>query len=321
MKKCPNCGKITDRKFCSSCGTSLVDVPEIEEQIAQDIVADVQEDKAVIEEPVAEGNEIAESGSELNMEESAGQAPSSAEDLAGNEVQKDENKTEKTEVAASAGGEKKSKQSASGKKKILIAAIAAVAVIVIAIAGITASNAAKEKAAKEAYDNAVLTMRANTGMMNLDVSTLNIYEDKIDCMEELINLTNKVWRDSIYEEVNDDTYKYIKGTSDFNEAVNNLYYSDEVIEFNNTLSDHLDLIKNDKTEIPDSLSDAKAAYVKVLTAYQALVSWCEWPNGSYSTYMEQSQAKYDEFFNAYNEFDILCPEWENPNEGETKTES
>ena len=320
MKKCPNCGKITDRKFCSSCGTSLIEVPEIDEQIEKAIVEKVQEDKAVAEDQVVKNIEVSEGDAELKMDGEAEQVPSSDEDTPSNEVKKDEGTANKIEIVASAGDEKKSKQPASGKKKILIAVIAAVAVIVVAVVGISASNAAKAKAAQEAYDNAVLTMRLHTGMMKLDVTGLNIYEDKIDNMEELINLTNSVWHDSIYEAQEDDTYKYIKGTSGFDEALNNLYADSAVIDFNNQLSDHMDLIKSgttrDLSTVPDSLSDAKTAYVKVFTAYQALVSWCEWPNGSYSTYMEQSQAKYDEFMDAYNEFDVLCPEWENPEDTE-----
>lgn len=319
MKKCPNCGKITDRKFCSSCGTSLIDVPEIDEQMEKDIIEEVQDDEPVINEAVAEDIVVDEGNTELKMEMETEQIASSAEEFAGNEDQKEENTTNKIEVVASSGDEKTSKQPASGKKKILIVAIAAVAVIVLAVVGISASNAAKAKAAQEAYDNAVLTMRTNSSLMNLDVAGYGSYfqdETKVDSMEELINLTNSVWHDSIYELNEDDTYKYIKGTSDFNGALTNLYASTDVVDFNKQLSDHMDLVKTsadlEMANIPDSLSDAKAAYVKVITAYQALVTWCEWPNGSYSTYMEQSQQKYDEFYKAYNEFDVLCPQWENP---------
>lgn len=325
MKKCPNCGKITDRKFCSSCGTSLIEVPEIDEQVEQDFIKEVQEEKATTEESAIENIEVSEENAGLKVEGETEQVPSSGEDATSNEVQKEEDAASKLEIVASVVNEKNSKQPASGKKKILIAAIAAVAVIVVAVVGISASNAAKAKAAQEAYDNAVLTMRANSGMMHLDVTGINLYEDKIDNMEELINLTNSVWHDSIYETQEDDTYKYIKGTSGFDEALNNLYMDSAVTDFNNQLSDHLELAKSGTTRelstVPDSLSDAKAAYIKVFTAYQALVSWCEWPNGSYSTYMEQSQEKYDEFMDAYNEFDVLCPEWENPEDTDGSSET
>lgn len=35
MKKCPNCGKITDSKFCPDCGTSLINVNEVDALIIE----------------------------------------------------------------------------------------------------------------------------------------------------------------------------------------------------------------------------------------------------------------------------------------------
>lgn len=301
MKKCPNCGKVTDSKFCPECGTNLIEVEEIEEKIIEEIEGEDSTETAEItsdEKPIFVGaDDVVEvTGVEGAAQEGAVPASNTSENV--NTVQP----------------QQVQKTGSSGKKKHIGIIVAVIAVILIAVIGISASNAAKAKKAQEEYYGAIAMMRASAAVMNMRVNGLGFsLKGGIETCKDLINLTNAVWHDSIYEDPDEDTEKYISGTTDFNEALNKLYASSEVTELQSSLQDGIDLIY--KEPVPDSLSEAKAAYVKVVTTYKDMVDWCDWPSGSYSTYMSSSQEKYDAFNAAYNEFDMVCPE--NPETDET----
>ena len=135
----------------------------------------------------------------------------------------------------------------------------------------------------------------------------DVYGSGIKSCEQLVNLTNSVWHDAIYDESSKKTRKYLKGSGgDFNKAIDKLYASKKVKKLHTKLHSVEEEAK-DTSKIPESLSDIKDKYVAVVIAYQDVVSWCDWPNGSYQTYMQESQPKFDEFNKAYNEFDIVCP--------------
>ena len=58
-------------------------------------------------------------------------------------------------------------------------------------------------------------------------------------------------------------------------------------------------------KIPEGIPDIKNAYTDLLLKYNDLVDWCTWPRASYDTYMEESQKKYDAFWEALNKFGIV----------------
>ena len=321
MKKCPTCGELTNSKFCPECGTNLADVEEL--------ISNGDEAASIIEEEVEKTNDSADvANKNLNQSISESQDDlyeknDSEESETTNNAQIDKPKTEPNAEVLAAQDNNDSKVKAKSKKKII--AIAVIGLVIIAGLAFFGIKSARDKAAQEAYDNTLLFLRTNSGMMQLDVVSNPIITlaepDKINCCEQLMNMTNNVWHDSIFEEYDEDTNKYIKGTSDFNEALANLYQAADVVEFNERLKQHLDMAKNNlllgDNPVPESLKAANDAYTKVVIAYQALVDWCDWPNASYSTYMEKSQELYDNFNNAYNEFDMICPQWESPEESES----
>lgn len=298
MKKCSVCGTLSDSKFCPECGASLEGLPEVDS---------TKNDSA---EPINNDNTVSEDSVESDVDNSRVDEGLAKPDTSKRTVVEESVVTQVNGEAIPQNYDNSQLESKKkSKKKIIIIAAIVLAVIIV---GVFLSNAAKQRAAEEAaveeYYSAIASMRGNAAMMQLTVNDTmgDLVEKKIDTCEELVNLTNAVWHDSIFNESSEETSKYIKGTSDFNDALNNLYTDTEVIELNNTLYDYQKMAS--EVEIPESLSDVKSSYVTLVTAYKAIADWCDWPNGSYSTYMSSSQEKFDAFNNAYNEFDIVCPQ-------------
>lgn len=200
-------------------------------------------------------------------------------------------------------------------KRILIIVIVAV----LAVVGALGIYMYQKQKAQEEYDLAVTLMRSETGLMEVYVNTI-VNTDDIDSIEDLVNLTNSVWHDAIWEESNSNTKKYVSGANDFNEAIDNLYSDPKVEKFISSIKEVIpdaDYLNN----VPEELSDVKSKYDDVVATYKTLVDYAEWPTGSYNTYMEQAQEKYNAFNEAYSKFDSSCPALPENKDKDTKEDS
>ena len=196
------------------------------------------------------------------------------------------------------------------KKKKKTKLIIIIIVIIVALIAGAAFGVVKykEKKAKEKYDNAVNQMRSSALLMNLEVNDTYGLSEEADTVEELINLTNSVWHDAVFNESSKKTKKYVSGAKDFNEAVDNVYSDSNISEYVSKLTDLRDEFKKKKIDCPNKLLSVKDKYDDMFAAFSALVDYAEYPSGSYNTYMEHAQEKFDEFNTAYSKFDSACPE-------------
>lgn len=214
----------------------------------------------------------------------------------------------------SVGTDKEHVKQSKAKLIIIICVVAAVA-IAGTVFGVIKH---KEAVAQKQYEDAVITMQGNAAEMYLRTNELMSSTKDVDSIEDLINLTNAVWHDAIWNESNAKTKKYVKGAKDFNEAVDNLYSSSIVSSFLLDLYETKDNVENEKFDCPEELLSVKDKYDDVVAAFYALVDFAKYPSGSYDTYMESAQEKFDEFNKAYNKFDSACPNinTDEDNEGE-----
>ena len=221
------------------------------------------------------------------------------------EEQKEEQDIEDKESNVVSNAESKESVKKSKKKIIIIVAVIAAIAIAGTVFGVIKYN---EKKAQEKYDSAVDQMRGSALLMNLEVNNLYSTGDEIKTIEQLINLTNSVWHDAIWEESSKKTKKYVKGAKGFEEALENLYADPDISEYVSKLTEFKDRRKKEKIDCPEELQSVKEKYDDVFAAFSALVDYAEYPSGSYNTYMEDAQDKFDDFNTAYSKFDSACPE-------------
>lgn len=290
MKKCSNCGTISDSKFCPDCGTKLETFEE-----SKDVSLD-------------ENNQIIPEGNTSPHSEKLEEARIS-EPPGGKTVISDHVETDFSHTNVNANIENVLPPKKKNAKKIILIVGVFVALLAVVVVAMSVKAANDQKAAEEAalkeYNDGVLWMRVEAATMYDKVN--DVYGSGIQSCEQLVNLTNNVWHDAIFDESSKHTKKYLKGSGgDFNKAIEKLYASKKVKKLHTELHSIEEEAK-DTSKLPNSLSDVQDKYVAVVIAYQDVVSWCDWPNGSYQTYMQESQPKFDEFNKAYNEFDIACP--------------
>lgn len=285
MKKCKNCGYEGESKFCPECGSMMEEI--IDEAVVEtedsESTTDTKPDEStigvVVEEAIENNADVDDKSSES---EASGMNLSEA--------------LNSSEIANEKASSSKPKRALSKKTKVVAGVM--IAILLLVVGAITINHNNKEK-----HLIAITKMRGVTAMMYLNVSGDPI-EGNMGC-EDLINLTNSVWHDAIFEDYSDETEKYVKGSKDFQEAIEKLYEDDEIVEFIDSLPKPLDYDKG--YDVPEDLEKAYDAFLEVKVAYKALIDWCEWPNSSYNDYMTISQQKYDDFWDAYNRFDELCP--------------
>lgn len=203
------------------------------------------------------------------------------------------------------------KESVKKSKKILLFIIVILVAIIAGTAfGVIKHNEkiAKQKIAKQRYNKAVKKMKGNEELMLKVVYENDGSTKKVDTAEELVNLTNSVWHDAIFEESSKKTKKYVKGAKDFNEAIDNVYSDSDVKEFVSVLQISRDMIKETEIDCPEELLSLKDKYDNMLASFSVLVDYVEYPKGTYKTYLEGAQDKFDEFNSTYNKFDTACPE-------------
>lgn len=209
---------------------------------------------------------------------------------------------------------KPSLKSILSKKKIIICGTV-VALIIISIVSVSAINA-KIKADKEAQ---ILAQQ------EAEIASRKQYNNYVDLLcymysqsqgiasesESICVLTLNVWKDSIFKNYSDEeTYKYIRNTSDFNEAISNIYkdnkISSKVSDIKSSQS-RLDSMMVELQDCPDKLSKCFDAALDTYSAAKSLAELAQSPRGNYSQYQTTENENVQKFLDSSKEFYALLP--------------
>ena len=247
--KCEHCGNdVSDRaKVCPSCGAELIP-PEVEEKKTPVLCEEC-------------GTEIPEGATECPK---CG-CPVSEETTGKQEVE-----PQKVEL---------SKVSIQGPKKKTLAmigiALAAIAAIVVIAMMISKSNAQKK------HEELLSTYQYNLNQA-CDLMLSSAAE-----AESAGNLIKKVWYNAIHDDYDSETYQYTKNTTDFNQALSNLFSDSEfsakvakIEQDRDTVAEYMKKLVNP----PEEYTEAYAAIKQFYDAYYTLSECAVNPSGSLNTY-------------------------------------
>lgn len=129
--------------------------------------------------------------------------------------------------------------------------------------------------------------------------------------EDVCVLVHNVWGDSIYSNYSDEeTSKYVSGTSDFNEAINKVYEDSEIQKTLNLLKDSQDNIGKHMQKLqscPDELGKAYDLALETYTAFETLAELALEPSGNYNSFGESEKDSVNKFISSYKSFGAVIP--------------
>lgn len=181
----------------------------------------------------------------------------------------------------------------SSKKKVFIVVIALLLVAAV-VAGIYFKNKQEEERIRAQY------------ALNIEQVTYDMLDGAADA-EKACNLINKVWSDAIWEKWNEETYQYTcpdgDFVDDFNDALANLFVSDEFSKWEADIKDNQEkviaLMKELKNP-PEGFEDAYDAVKELYDTYTQFTSMAINPNGSLNSFLDNFSEIDDQFLRNYN---------------------
>lgn len=130
--------------------------------------------------------------------------------------------------------------------------------------------------------------------------------------ESLCNLTQKVWRNSIYEKYDFETNKYtmsgFRYHKDFNVAIASLYRdkSTTVSDLKTNQSNVAELMKK-LQKPPSKYKSCHDAAIDLYSSYQSLTDLAIDPSGTLSTFTSSKDSKVDRFKSDYRKMEAEMP--------------
>lgn len=209
---------------------------------------------------------------------------------------------------------KTSLKSILSKKKIIICGTV-IALIIISIASVSAINA-KIKADKEAQilaqqEAEIASRKQYNNYVDLLCYMYSQSQEIASESESICVLTLNVWKDSIFKNYSDEeTYKYIQNTSDFNEAISNIYKDNKIsskISDIKSFQSQLDSMMVELQDCPDKLSKCYDAALDTYSAAKSLAELAQSPRGNYSQYQTTENENVQKFLDSSKEFYALLP--------------
>ena len=192
------------------------------------------------------------------------------------------------------------------KKKVGIIAGFVILICIISCTAITYRNS-KIQAEQEAEIEAI--QQYNDYIDNFYCLYLQAHQGA-STAESVCVLTYNVWHDKIYNDSSDETEKYLKNTSDFNDAVYNVYADTEIKKKLSAIKDTQSSIRQIMQELqscPDEMNKCYDAAVELSTAFNSLAELALTPTGTLTSYTSSEQSKVDTYLTAEQTLSMLIP--------------
>lgn len=174
--------------------------------------------------------------------------------------------------------ENASRAGAGKKSSKAIVVIVSVIVVIAIAAGIVVCLSAYKQMIENQYAD------------NLDSFMVEVTSGAVEA-ETQGNLVAAVWYDAIWgNTAEEDTYKYVAGAADFDEALENLYLDEDFQVKSATLNDKRNAAYELMLELQEPPDKYKACYdltLELYSQYSMLIDLVTCPTGSYNSYSEK----------------------------------
>lgn len=192
------------------------------------------------------------------------------------------------------------------KKQIIIAAVS---IILIFLVGISINNSLEAKEQERIQQEELSSKEAYIQNVN---SLMSSMVSNASEAEELLNLTLKVWYNSIYQKNDEETDKYTMKdgvwNDDFNDSLSSLYI-DKLVD-SSSLKKELDSNSEKMKELsnpPDDYSNIHDNLLNLYVSYESVINLAIDPSGNYTSFSESKRAKIDQFLSDFNKVKALIP--------------
>ncbi len=187
-------------------------------------------------------------------------------------------------------------------KKILFGVGALLIIFAIIITGYIVITNNKEKEGFNAY------------IENLNLARLTMIDAASDS-ESLLNLTAKVWYNSIYEERDEETDKFTRPDGffydDFNLALTALFMDSQTLATTSSIEENqvkvMEIMKGLQNP-PKGLETCYQTVTELYSAYQGLTDLAINPTGSLQSFGESKNSKIDRFLELFKKLESQIPE-------------
>ncbi len=193
------------------------------------------------------------------------------------------------------------------KKRILIGAVCCVCIGIIAFASFRHVQNVKleqQKAEAEAVQE------YNRYVDCLNQLYVEAWHESTDA-EYVCALVSKVWTDSIYSDYSDkETAVYLTGTTDFNDAIRNVYNDENIKKKLSNIKDQQEFAKyiiQKLQSCPDELSNAYNAALDTYTSSNAFAELALAPSGNLATFNNSKQEKINKYVEDASKFAAVIP--------------
>ncbi|MAT41388.1 MAG: hypothetical protein CL609_03530 [Anaerolineaceae bacterium] len=154
---------------------------------------------------------------------------------------------------------------------------------------------------------------------NVYIDNLNLVREKmIDSgskAESLLNLTARVWYNTIFEERDSETDKYTMSGKDFNEDFNislsALFYASSTQSTISTIEEDQDLVESTMKVLqnpPEGLENCYDTVTELYSVYKGLTDLAINPSGSLQSFSDNKSQKIDKFLELFNRLNTQIPQ-------------
>ncbi len=191
------------------------------------------------------------------------------------------------------------------KKKRAVAIIGAVCAILACVVVFIMIQVGQKSKAAEARE---------TYISNLNLFSTYTLSGAAEA-EATCNLTKKVWYDTIYENIEEDTILYTTTNGifheDFNDSLTALYSSDKMVEMVKTIKENQTQVDELYKALLSPTSEFEKCYEAVenlYDVYRKFTNLAISPSGSLQTYAANFSEYDDEFMECRDKLELLIPE-------------